>query len=81
MSKVLEKDGYKFVIFSDDHEPAHVHVKKAGNMIRIQLDSGQGIKILTIYGKLKVAEIAKAKALTIQYNQFLLEKWREIHGN
>ena len=81
MAKVLEVDGYKFVIFSDDHEPAHVHVKKAGNMVRIQLDTGQGVKILTMYGNFKIPELAKARALTVEYNEILLEKWREIHGN
>jgi Domain of unknown function (DUF4160) len=81
VAKVLEIDGYKFVIFSDDHEPAHVHVKKAGNMVRIQLDTGQGVKILTTHGDLKVPEIAKAKSLTLEYNEILLEKWRNIHGD
>jgi hypothetical protein len=81
VAKVLEIDGYKFVIFSDDHEPAHVHVKKAGNMVRIQLDTGQSVKILTIHGNLKIPEIAKAKSLTIEYNETLLREWRKIHGN
>ena len=66
--------GYKFVIFLDDHEPAHVHVKKAGNMVRIQLDTGQGTKILSIQGKLKDPEIAKAKRLTIENNEILLKE-------
>lgn len=30
MPTVLKVDGFKFVIFTDDHEPAHVHVFKAG---------------------------------------------------
>jgi hypothetical protein len=81
VAKVLEIDGYKFVIFSDDHEPAHVHVKKAGNMVRIQLDTGQGTKILSIKGNLKDPEIAKAKRLTIENNKILLKEWRKIHGD
>jgi hypothetical protein len=80
VSKVFEKDGFKFVIFSDDHDPAHVHVKKAGNMVKIKLNTGNGLKILSIYGDMKTPEIAKARKLTAKYNAFLLEKWNEIHG-
>jgi S-adenosylmethionine:tRNA-ribosyltransferase-isomerase (queuine synthetase) len=81
MSKVFEKDGYKFVIFSDDHEPAHVHVKKAGNMVKIKLDTGEGIQILSIYGKMKIPEIVKAKQFTAENSAYLLQQWRRIHDN
>jgi Domain of unknown function (DUF4160) len=81
VAKVYEEDGFKFVIYSDDHMPAHVHVKKAGNMMRIQLDTGQGVKILNVEGNPKDPEIAKAKRLVLANHQLLMEKWREVHGN
>ncbi len=37
MPTVLRKDGFNFVIYSDDHEPGHVHVKKAGTEVVINL--------------------------------------------
>jgi hypothetical protein len=34
---VLRKDGFNFMIYVDDHEPMHAHVKKAGKEVIINL--------------------------------------------
>lgn len=35
MPTVLRKDGFNFVIYPDDHEPMHMHVKQAGKEVVI----------------------------------------------
>ena len=37
MPTVLRKDVFNFVIYPDDHEPMHTHVKKAGKEVVINL--------------------------------------------
>jgi hypothetical protein len=35
---VLDINGYKVVIYTDDHTPAHVHVRKSGGLVKIQIN-------------------------------------------
>ena len=37
MVTVHRFDGLRFVIYSNDHDPAHVHVLRAGSEAKIQL--------------------------------------------
>lgn len=44
---LLRQDGYQFVVFPNDHPPAHVHVRRAGKVARIQLDP---VELMDNYG-------------------------------
>jgi hypothetical protein len=37
MGVVLRVNGWRFVIYSDDHEPPHVHAKRPGGYVKIHL--------------------------------------------
>lgn len=47
MPTILRKDGYQFVIYYNDHQPPHLHVKKAEHDARIGI--GQ-VEVLTNEG-------------------------------
>lgn len=82
MPTVFRKDGFRIVIYTNDHLPAHVHVIKANAEIRIQLgQEGEAPQLLTIEGDISNKEVAKALALVKENKVDLLTKWREIHGN
>jgi Domain of unknown function (DUF4160) len=34
----LRAGGYQFIIFSSDHPPAHVHVRREGKLAKMRLD-------------------------------------------
>jgi hypothetical protein len=38
MPTVLREDGFELMIYTNDHQPAHVHVHKAGAEAVIELD-------------------------------------------
>ena len=38
MPKVFEKDGYKFLFYSNEHRPIHVHVRYAGGEAIFDVD-------------------------------------------
>ncbi|MDI6027314.1 DUF4160 domain-containing protein [Corticibacterium sp. UT-5YL-CI-8] len=75
MVTLLRSAGMRFVIYTDDHEPAHVHVYGDGeariDMVKLTVISNRGMKKRDL-----------STALTIvQANRLMfVEKWNEIHG-
>jgi hypothetical protein len=55
MPKILEKDGFRVVIYLNDHLPSHVHVWKGGGEVRIQLGSAHiAPSLMSVEGKIVV---------------------------
>jgi hypothetical protein len=76
---VLRKEGFRVVIFTDDHEPAHVHVFADGEA-RFQLEGATGdVELLSAYG-MKRGDLRKALVLVAEHRDALLRRWRELHG-
>ncbi len=72
---VLRQDGYIFMIYPNDHTPAHVHVKKAESDARIRLDP---VELLHNWG-FSNRELQRILEI-IQVNQaILLVAWDRIH--
>lgn len=68
-------DGISILIFPKDHNPPHIHVHCAGQMVSIQ------IKTLKIVGKMQSKTLKKATKW-IEDNQLeLLNKWENINGH
>jgi Domain of unknown function (DUF4160) len=42
MPTIIREDGFRVVIYPNDHIPAHVHVLKGGGEVRIDLGSIEG---------------------------------------
>ncbi len=75
MVTVLRAAGMRFVIYTDDHEPAHAHVYGDGeariNILDLTILSNRGMKKRDLRTALTI----------IQANQRLfIEKWECIHG-
>lgn len=81
MPTVLRKDGFRFVINTDDHEPAHVHVYKGGKVVLINL-GGEGEKpYVRKVRRMRRSDVKKALIITIEYQLYLLDRWEDIHGD
>jgi hypothetical protein len=76
MPKILEVNGYKFYLYTDDHLPVHVHVWKGGSEAKIVLVPG--IMIKDNYG-FKSQELKQIIDVVDEYYDFIIEKWHEIH--
>lgn len=75
MITVLRQHGMRFVIYTADHEPAHVHVYGDGEA-RIDIET---LKVLT-QGGLSDRDVRRA-ADVIEANQKLFRDiWRRYHG-
>ena len=75
MVTVLLAAGMRFVIHTDDHEPAHVHVYGNGEA---RIDIGRLVAISN--RRISRRDLSRAIGLVAENRQMLLDRWREIHG-
>jgi hypothetical protein len=77
-------DGFRVVIYPNDHDPAHVHVIKNSGEIRINLgnkDLSEKPYLITVEGDISNKDVAKALNLVCEHQSELLIKWSEIHDS
>lgn len=79
MVTVHREAGMRFVIFSDDHEPAHVHVSAGGSAKVNLLGSGGAPELVRAYG-MTAGELRKAMRIVAERQGYLLERWKVLHG-
>ena len=70
-----QRHGYDVRIHSDDHEPAHAHVFKIGNRVRVFLDP---ISFDENHG-FNNREPRKIRRLTELHLELLRDHWEIIH--
>jgi len=79
MVTIYRAYGLRVVIFTDDHEPAHVHVFGEGQA-KINLIGSDGAPALVWAEGMKANELRRAVDLVRDRQKEFLAKWREIHG-
>jgi hypothetical protein len=79
MPTVLRIDGLRFVIWPNDHAPAHVHVFSAEAEAKIELGDPNGHPRLIDNRRMKRADLAKALRVVFEHRAMLMQKWSEIH--
>jgi len=77
MPTVIQRDGFRVVIFLPprEHGPAHVHVCKAGTEVIITLDP-IGVRVVE---RMRPADVVQAVALVEDNRAHLLKEWRKRH--
>lgn len=76
MPTVLRIDGLRFMIYPNDHPPAHVHIIGAGWMVVINL---LGPEVREVVG-CSEQDARRALRLAEENRAQLLVAWRRIHG-
>jgi Domain of unknown function (DUF4160) len=71
--------GLRFVIFIDDHEPAHVHVQGDGEA-RIAIVGADGDPVMLSSTGMKASVKRRAMDEVRTNRERLLAEWRRIHG-
>ncbi len=84
---VDESQSLYFYIYTDDHIPAHVHVfkgrKNEGNRHNVKINIGnedEPPSIVKADLDMRNTDIKAAWRLVAENQEFLLNKWQEIHG-
>ena len=70
----------RFVIWRNDHDPAHVHVFSAESEAKIELGEPNGHPRLIDNRRMKRSDLSKALKGVSDHRSLLMEKWRKIHG-
>ena len=79
MVTVHREGGFRIVIYRNEHEPAHVHVIKDGEVI-VNLSGADGTpEIRQAYGAM-MADVRKSLRIVTEQQAHLLAQWEEIHG-
>lgn len=79
MPKVFDESGFRGQIYTDDHEPPHIHVFKAGAEIIVLLLGDQAPAIRRNKG-MSLRDAKRALALVAEHQEEALRIWEEIHG-
>jgi len=74
---IAREDGYEIRIYTLDHPPPHVHVAKAGAVVKIDLAT---CLVIEIVGKISDREAKRAEELVAKYAPLLKKEWTKIHG-
>ena len=75
MVTLLRQYGMRFVIYTADHEPPHVHVVGEGEA-RIDI---AGLAVIT-QGGMSDRDVRRAVAVIEKNQQLFLDAWRKYHG-
>jgi hypothetical protein len=76
MPTLLTERGFRVMMYFNDHEPAHVHVKRAGNEARITINP---IAVMDNYGY-NGNEIKLILDIIEQHQALLIETWQAYFG-
>lgn len=70
--------GFRFVIFSNDHSPPHVHLFGQGGEARIILEGRSGITLDWVAG-ISRGDLRKLMQEVLRERERLVAMWRAIH--
>ena len=75
MIALLRAAGMRFVIYTDDHEPAHLHVYGDGeariNILTATVISNRGMS---------KRDLSRALLIVREQQDLFLNKWHDLHG-
>jgi hypothetical protein len=74
---LIRWEGFEIRIYTLDHPPAHVHVFKAGAVVRIELAT---CKVTEIVGDISDRDVRRAERLVADNQTALREAWEHLHG-
>ena len=81
MPTIMFVGGYRFVVYPNDHRPAHVHVIGAGNEALFYLNCIAGpARLRENYG-FRSGQLAIIETILREHLVKLCAAWKEIHGS
>lgn len=81
MPTIHQERGFRFIIYFDDHEPAHVHVWHAGVVARIDIgDSERRPKVIDA-GVMRPRVLRQAIRIVEHNQEAFFAAWRRHHDS
>ena len=79
MVVVHRAHGFRFVIYTSDHEPAHIHITGAGQA-KINLFGPKGNPELVSVVGIKQSDMRRLMSEVTKRRDEFLQEWERIHG-
>lgn len=80
MVVVHRGQGFRFVIYTADHEPAHVHITGPGHA-KVNLLGPGGRPQLVFSVGIKRSEMRRLMDEVAEHRDAFLQEWERIHGD
>lgn len=80
MIVVHRAGGFRFVIYTSDHQPAHIHVVGDGHA-KINIVGPEGAPELVFSVGIKKSDMRRLLVEVAEHREELLDRWEQIHGN
>ena len=80
MVVVHRAHGFRFVIYTLDHDPAHVHVTGSGQA-KINLQGPEGVPVLVYSVGITRPDMRRLMGEALRHQAAFLEAWERIHGD
>jgi Domain of unknown function (DUF4160) len=80
MPTVYRQDGFEFRIYTNDHDPPHVHVFKAGGQVKIAIGDEETAPSVLLRKGMSNKDVVKAVLIVDQNQEHFLESWRKYYG-
>jgi Domain of unknown function (DUF4160) len=81
MTTIHRERGFAFRIHKADHPPPHVHVWKAGAVMKVRLGDSAASAWVEDAGEMRSPDVVRAVRIVEANWAAFLEKWKEIHGH
>lgn len=75
MPTVLREGGYQFIIFTSDHFPPHVHIRREGKLAKFRLDTMEFERT----GGFNAGERSKIIEIILDNRSLLLNEWDKVY--
>jgi len=72
MPTLLQKDGFKFFFYANEHDPKHIHVTKGDDFAKIEL-----LDIHVVNNYMKPKDLKKALIIIEAYKEEFERRWDE----
>lgn len=80
MPTIININGYRVIIWPDDHAPPHVHVFKGNGEAKISIGTSSELPRLITIHTLSRQEIRQAWEIVANNQGILSTAWEKIHG-
>ena len=77
MPTLIREGGFEVRIYTLDHPPPHVHVARAGGLVKIELATHQ---VREIVGRISDHDVRRAERLVAKHAEFLKAEWERLHA-
>jgi hypothetical protein len=74
---LVREAGFEVRIYTLDHPPPHVHVARAGAIVKIDLATHHAIEIV---GAITGRDVRRAERLVAQHADVLRSEWEKLHA-